>query len=284
MKETKKYRAIIGIYFGSLTPQYFIIKNNDIKNNITGSCPSELILDEENEEGKFYGNDAHKNIQNIIKKKYLFFSNFKKYLDSKENLEDKKIKSDFPKNHKIYLKTVIKEFFKLFKDDILNKQLKNKINDIDIKWVLTTPGLWDENGKEFIRKIAKEIGLINSEIIIEQEAASLAIFRDENIDKSDLQKDSTYLLVDLGHTSVEICANKIIDKKYNLRQLLNPKSLRIGSNFLNDKIIEIIEDVCDKELIEKCQNMNYSNWKKTLDDIENKKKKLMKVLMKLLKY
>ena len=50
MKETKKYRAIIGIYFGSLTTQYFIIKNNDIKNNITGSCPSELILDEENEE------------------------------------------------------------------------------------------------------------------------------------------------------------------------------------------------------------------------------------------
>lgn len=231
--------------------------------------PSDLILDEDSERGLFYGNEAHNySKNNLEKQKKLYFHNYKRYIDPENNYNQKKIKSDYPEGHEVSLTTVISQYFSLFKENIL----KN-INEKDIKWILTVPGLWDEKGKELMLTIGNKIGMKNSEIILEQEAASLSVLYDEYINKKHLKKNKSYITIDAGFDSVEICVNKIIDNNKNLKQLMQPLSFRYGSNIINEKIIELIEIVCD-EKISKIINNNFDGWQITLDDIELKKKEI----------
>ena len=124
-----------------------------------------------------------------------------------------------------------------------------------------------------MENITNEIGIANVEIILEQEASSLTMLYDNNINKKYLHENENFILIDLGSSSVDICVNKII-KNNNLKQLLQPSSFRYGSNQINSKIIEIIEFVWGKEKINEFKNMNFDGWQTTLDDIEKKKKEI----------
>ena len=99
---------------------------------------------------------------------------------------------------------------------------------------------------------------------------TLAIIYDENI-KQKIKINNTFLLIDAGGYTVDFSVNKIIDKKYNLEQLTIPKSLPLGSSHINDKIIEIIEYVYTKEVIDNKKKEKYENWEDMLDDIEETK-------------
>ena len=64
----------------------------------------------------------------IRKRKKIIFFNFKKYLIGNEYFDKAIISSDFPKNHNITLKRVIKEYLDLMKINIKEnkKELKKK--------------------------------------------------------------------------------------------------------------------------------------------------------------
>ena len=256
---------IIGLHFGTSTSGYYILENNE--KNRTDSFPSELILDEDSERGLFYGNKAHSYPKNdLAKQKKLYFSNFKRYIDPFNDIN--KIKSDFPDNHEVKLEIVIDQFLSLLKEDNLN----NLGDENNIKWILTVPGLWDDKGKQLMKDVSNKIGMKDSEIILEQEASSLAFLYDETINSKHLKKNKAYIVVDAGFTSVDICVNKIIDDKQKIiKQLMQPLSFRYGSNIINDKIIEVIESVCEKKM-EEMKNSNFDAWQIMLSDIELKKK------------
>ena len=275
IKKSYKQKVIIGLYFGSYSSGYYIIQDNNIQSNISGTFLSELILDEETQKGFKYGDEAHNYKKNEIKNSTkIYFSKFKKYLDPRNNENDYNnlIESDFPLGHKIPLKTIIIQYLSLFKKDNIDNYLDNINKDkYEIKWILTVPGLWDEKGKIFMNNICGYLGIENSEIILEQEASSLSMLYDNNVNKKYLQNNNNFILIDLGFSSVDICVNKII-KDNNLKQLIQPKSFRLGSSSINQKIIEVIESVCDKDKINKCKTENYDTWQITLDEIEAKKK------------
>ena len=134
-----------------------------------------------------------------------------------------------------------------------------------------------------MENITNEIGIANVEIILEQEASSLTMLYDNNINKKYLHENENFILIDLGSSSVDICVNKIM-KNNNLKQLLQPSSFRYGSNQINSKIIEIIEFVWGKEKINEFKNMNFDGWQTTLDDIEKKKKKLIIIMKEILQF
>ena len=258
---------IVGLYFGSSTSGYYILENKE--KNRTDSFPSELILDEDSERGLHYGNKAHSYPKNgLAKQKKLYFSNFKRYIEPNNNIE--KIKSDFPNNHEVKLETVIYQYLSLMKENNLN----NLGDENDIKWILTVPGFWDDKGKQLMKNVSNKIGMKDSEIILEQEASSLAFLYDDNIDSKHLKKNKVYIVVDAGFTSVDICVNKIIDRKKKIiKQLMQPLSFRYGSNIINDKIIKVIESVCDKKM-EEMRDSNFDEWQIMLNDIELKKKEI----------
>lgn len=267
--EKNEKTKIIVLYFGTSTSGYYILENKE--KNRTDSFQSELIMDEDSERGLFYGNKAHNYPKNdLAKQKKLYFSNFKRYKDPNNNIN--KIKSDFPDNHEVKLEAVISQYLTLMKEDNLN----NLGDENDIKWILTVPRLWDDQGKQIMKDVSNKIGMKNSEIILEQEASSLAVLYDDNIDSKHLKNNKAYIVVDAGHTSVDICVNKIIDSKNKIiKQLMQPLSFRYGSNLINDKIIEVIESVCDKTM-EEMKNSNFDAWQIMLNDIELKKKEIDK--------
>ena len=87
----------------------------------------------------------------------------------------------------------------------------------------------------------------NVEIALEPEVISLAIFHDINRDKSLFKPQKSFLLVNMGSLSIDFTAMKILDKNYNLEQLLQPVSFDFGSNYINDEIYNIIETVYGKK-------------------------------------
>ena len=275
--ENEGKKIIIGIDFGSTTSGYSIIYDSNIELDdfdSKGIISSELIMDNETQIGLRIGNKAHYFPKNRIKpENKLYFCKFKKNLDPKNN--NNYIESDVPKGIQIELANVIKGFLTLLREEIeINNKRIRMTNINDIKWIITVPPLWDEKGKQFMKEVAYEAGMIHSEIALEPEAASLSIFHDKNINKKYLEKGKTFLIVDAGGYTVDLSANKIIDHYYNLEQLLKPTSETFGSNLINERIIEIIETIYGKSTIEEIKKNDYEAWEKTLDEIEEKKKEI----------
>ena len=275
--EDNEKKVIIGIDFGSTASGYSIIYDSLINFDDSDSkevISSELIMDSETEIGLRIGNKAHYFPKNRIKpENKLYFCKFKKNLDPKNNKNY--VESNVPKGVKKELKNIIKGFLSLLREEIEinNKRIKTT-NINDIKWIITVPPLWDEKGKKFMKDVAYESGMIHSEIALEPEAASLSIFHDKDINKKYLVKGKNFLIVDAGGYTVDISANKIIDDSHNLEQLLKPNSEILGSNLINERIIEIIETIYGKSTIEDVIKNNYEAWEKTLDEIEEKKKEI----------
>ena len=273
-------QTIIGIDFGSTYSGYSIINEGEKLDNINFDekeiklISSELITD---------GNEpyyplrigevqAHKyNKKNLVEEKKLYFSKFKINLDPNIN-NNNIISADIPKNKTINLDKVIEGYLTLLRKEVFNDNPKLKNNN-NIKWVLTVPPLWDDKAKSFMKEVSFQAGMINSDIALEPEAASLSIFYDNNInrEKYNLTKGNSFILVDAGGYTVDISANKILDDNDNLEQIILPKSFVLGSYLINKHIIEIIEYVYGKDLIEKIIKNDYDKWEKLLDSIEEQK-------------
>ena len=274
----KASQTIIGIDFGSTYSGYAIIKEgeklNDIKLNekIVKLIPSELIADGSEPYSPLrIGHKAHNYNKTDLKiEKKLYFSKFKINLDPNVNINI--ISADIPRNQSLKLDTVIEGYLTLFRKEIFddNRELKNNNN---IKWILTVPPLWDDKSKKDMKEFAFQAGITNPEIVLEPEAASLAIFYDEGInrEKYHLTKGNSFILVDAGGYTVDISANKILDNNGNLEQIILPKSYVYGSTLINNKIMEIISEVYGEGTIQQIRENNYEKWQRLLDSIEEKK-------------
>ena len=108
--------------------------------------------------------------------KIIYISLHLKGLDPKMNKN--MIASDHP-GDEIEIKIVIKEFLKIIREKYVNQYINN-YNLTDIKWVITVPPLWDIKGKKLMQEQAKNAGMVNLDVVLEPEAASLAIFYEDN--------------------------------------------------------------------------------------------------------
>ena len=118
---------------------------------------------------------------------------------------------------------------------------------------------------------AKKAGMVNLEIVLEPEAASLAIFNEENPKiKKYIQPGKKFLIVDAGGYTVDFSANKILENN-NLEQLIIPTSIVKGSSMLNEKIFELVKKFIGEEKINKT---DYSIIKDMLIKIEEIKKQV----------
>jgi len=212
----------------------------------------------------------NKNQKLVIGENERYFAHFKKFLDKNKNYENIFIESDIPKGEKTRLDIIIKGFLYKLKEYI-KEDLKflNK-NKEEAKWVITAPCLWNDDGKKYLKKLAKEVDMNNIEIILEPEADSLAIFYDKYINKKYLSIGTKYLIVDAGGYTVDVSLNEIL-KNNDIKQLVQPKSYRLGSNFINEKIIEIIQEIYGEENIKNFTKTNSSEWEKILNIIEDSK-------------
>ena len=278
-------KTIIGIDFGHSFSGFAVLESNDNKGfyfseseSKSEIVPTKIIIDR-TEFSPITIPSKTLQINNLASENKLLFFNFKKNLDPRNYKEN--IESNLPLNRIVPLEKVIQAYFEKFKKNYIdeNKKIKEK-NLKEIKWVITIPPLYDEISKNLMKKIAcktllnqnscKDVG-DQLKLALEPEAASLAIFYDAKIEKL-FSKGKSFLLVDAGGFTVDFSLNEIIDGKNNLRQLTIPKSFVLGSNLINEKIVEIIELIFKKDKIDYIKNNYYSQWTKVLNEIEEIKK------------
>ena len=135
-------------------------------------------------------------------------------------------------------------------------------------------GIWNEYGKKFMRNCAKKAGMNKVIIALEPEAASLTMFKDDNVDPKYKEKGKVFMLIDAGGYTLDITINEIVDQEGNLKQLSPPSGGAYGSMNINDDIIKLVEETFTKEKIYELRKYRYDLWKTTLDSIERKKKEL----------
>ena len=277
----KVYKSIISIDFGS-SYSGFAIGNaeNSIESKIENIQPTTIVIKRDNLEGYKYGNEAENFMNEPRTDEYIYFDRIKTKLDPKfkNDIQSKiYIDSKFPANYKINLRIIITEYLRLFSDDALkyyNQKGYTKYSKNDIKWVITVPAIWNEYGKQFMRNCAKKAGMKNVLIALEPEAASLTMFKDDNVDQEFKKKGKVFMLIDAGGYTLDITINEIVDEYGNLKQLSPPSGGAYGSMNINDYLIKLVEEVFSKEKIDELRNKRYDLWKITLDSIEKKKKEL----------
>ena len=273
--DSSKNKIIIGLDFGSTQSGYqiFYHPKDDFEGDEKSSIiTTELIFDLYFKKGLSIGKEAKfYPKENIELERKLYFSQFKRNLDPKH--KNNMANSTIPIGGQLENDIVIKEFLILIKEHIIkNVKRINYTNIKDVKWILTVPPLWDDNAIKMMKELAIKAEMNDVEIALEPEVASLAIFYDKNIDKELLKPQKSFFIVDMGGLTIDFTAMKILDKDFNLEQLLEPVSFTFGSNFINDKIIDLIETVYGKDKLDKVKKTNYKLWEKTLDEIEEKKK------------
>ena len=156
------------------------------------------------------------------------------------------------------------------KEEIENKiKERNKEYNIDeIKWIIAISPLLNIKQKIIMENIAKKIGISNLDIILEPQAETLYIFKEENkLLKNFIKNDKTFLIVDIGGYTIDFSANKISEKN-NLEQIMIPFSLANGSFLINQKIFDIFTKFVGKR---KIKEKNYLIIKEIMDHIEKKK-------------
>ena len=271
-------KAIIGIDIGSTTSGFTTIYepfNDSDSTDVSDLIDSQILIERLFKKGLTIGKNCY-NFLRSLNSNYLYFTSFKRNLDPKIN--NKMISPDYPgdSEEKIELEIIINEFLILLKKEIENsKPSIKRLNETEKKWIITVPPLWDNDGKKLMADQAKKAGMVNIEIVLEPEAASLAIFNEDNPIIEKFKKiNKTFLIVDAGGYTVDFSANKILENN-NLEQLIIPISIVNGSSILNDKIFEEVKKFVVNNIGEdKFKTINFTIIKRILNDIENVKKSI----------
>ena len=277
----KNYKAIISIDFGSSFSGFAIaFGENTIESKLENIQPTTIVITKNNLKGYRFGYDAENFMNEPRSEEYIYFSRIKTKLDPKfkNDVQSKiYIDSKYPPNYKINLRIIITEYLRMFSDNALkyyNQKGYTKYTKDDIKWIVTVPAIWNEYGKQFMRNCAKKAGMKKIIIALEPEAASLTMFKDDNVDEKYKEKGKIFMLIDAGGYTLDITINEIVDNQGNLKQLSPPSGGAYGSMNINDYLIKLVEEIFTKEKIDDLRKNRYDLWKITLDSIEKKKKEL----------
>ena len=279
-------KTIVGIDFGSIYSGFgYIIniqnKNDCIEISDKNKYPTSIIIKNSTKKLYKFGQEAEFEINNDMLDDYIYFDRIKMNLDpqliSKGETEIY-ITAKKPQNYRLPLRLVITEYLKGISDKALY-EIRRKGQNLyksDIKWIITVPAIWNEFGKQLMRKCGKNAGLSYKEeeidIALEPEAASLTMFYDNNILSEYKQKGKIFMLVDAGGYTIDITLNEIVDEFGNLKQLSPPYGGADGSININNDLTKIVEEVLTNEKVEKLKNENFNRWKAILSTIEDKKK------------
>jgi len=273
-------KPIIGIDFGSSYSGFsFGIDTKTIETKYENIEPTILVIEKKTRKGYKYGNEADNFMSNGRSNDFIYFDRIKTRLDPKLANNDQSeiyIEASFPKNYKMQLKLVIKEYLRLFSDNILKYvNLKGKsYSKDDIKWVITVPAIWNDYGKQLMIECSRKAGMNDISIALEPEAASLTMFNDNIVEKNLKEKGKKFMLIDAGGYTIDITLNEIIDNDGNLKQLSPPSGGPYGSMNINKDLRNLVKEMFGKEKIDNLKENRFDLWKITLDSIEKKKKEI----------
>ena len=255
----------VSIDFGNYKSSYvYYFDNNDkVSQAQIRSIPSIVILNKYNYKGKNIGKKSDKDdISKII-----YFDNLKKLLQNISYSGDKDI--NYIKSSKAII-----EYLRLLSNEIMidisfstnNNYLKEETN-----WIINAPRIWDDFEKMNLINFAKEAGMYNVELALDSEVASLSVLNDKIIENKLKKNGKIFLLVDLGDSKMDISLNEI--ENNNINQLTEPLGGNFGSRNINEDLMNVLEKVFGKEIIENAKENQFDEYLLTWNSLEDLKKK-----------
>ena len=242
-----KEKVVVGIDFGSSGCGFAISSMNEeeiIHGFISGATvdnkvPNEIILDDNNNILEYGKNCSDYLIQNGVGKGH-YFKEIKMHLYDKETeIKANNTRKVFPISIVIQkilekIKNLSEEFF---------KNLGKDINELNIKWVVTVPAIWEDFQKKIMIDACINSGLIKENddksqvLALEPEAASLYCSRDKNINQEYIKEGKYYIICDLGGGTGDIVFH-LVGNNHNLKEVTIPGGGKYGSNEIDKKIFE----------------------------------------------
>ena len=311
--KNKKENLYIGIDFGTYKSgiAYNFGENIDIKtfDKLT-SVPSEIILNKSDLTAKNYGYQSNYSFSNFIddeKKNIIYIQKLKRKLFQFDNkpvkndsnffsktlskiasfissLFNKQIIEDiYPINNYYNLDyfQVIEEYFRVFSDEIIEKinslpeAKNNSYSKNETNWIVSVPWYLDEFTKNKFLNSLKEAGLDKINLVIEQEAASLALLNDNSFYENLTPNTKHFLMVDLGGYTIDLTLFEI--KKEIGDIMLKRQSIvskPYGSMNINKNMSELLDDVFGQGLMKKIKKREPEKYLETMEIIEDIKKKI----------
>ena len=271
---TNKEKLIIGIDLGTINTKISYIKdNNDISkirfNEIT---LNEIEISRNTNKGLKHSTKASFSLKNYGKKELdkINFIKGIKTIFSLDKYNNDNLCYIYPNEYisNLNIKNLIKEYFIMLQNDILEATDSQRLNKDNIKWIIAVPSVLSEFTKQIIYNAAIESGMNNIKLVYENEAASLTMFNDHNIDKKFKEKNKIFMLIDAGGYYTNITINQILDK-----DLLKEK-IKISNDINNrgivaitEEIINVLEQIYGKYNIDKIKREKPGEWTETLHEI-----------------
>ncbi|KAJ3437937.1 hsp70 family protein [Anaeramoeba flamelloides] len=175
---------------------------------------------------------------------YQFFKNFKMKLYQNNSLNPK-IKSYSGEEWPFIqvLSGVFKLIYTKFVKSVKNYNSRFRIDKDKIYWVLTVPAIWEDIGKEIMRRAFHQAGLISSKnspnllFCYEPEVAAIDFFQDQRNQLSQFN-NKKLLVVDAGGGTIDITLMKPTIVKNEIKEfeiLMIPKGGDFGSIYIDQE-------------------------------------------------
>ncbi|WAR14173.1 HS12B-like protein [Mya arenaria] len=162
-----------------------------------------------------------------------------------------------------------------------------KLQENEIRWVITVPAIWNDDAKEFMVEAAKMAGIREDKLSLAYEPEAAAIYcKQIRLAKLREQgKDATiqpfppgfkFLVLDLGGGTVDITAHEV-QRDDTLQALMEPSGGKWGGTLVDDGFLETFEGLFGKEFMTGLKkDIENAESKRELDnEIESKKKTIV---------
>lgn len=265
----------------------------------TGKTPTCLLLKPDKTFYKF-GYEAVKEYTKLVEndqhKKYYYFEKFKMTLYEEKKLS---LKSKITDSEGVSFLAVdiFTEAIKCLRDDFLAviQAKERKIPPSNIFYVLTTPAIWSEKAKDFMRRAGEKAGIApdHLRIALEPECAgvyvqmlleslqytetqrpdvSLHITRSPGLTSEGVEFNPgmTYLVIDMGGGTIDITLYRI-SASGKLQELDSPTGGPWGSDSINERFKDFIIGLVGAKVFKKFRQECREDYIEWLSDLEHKK-------------
>ncbi|KAL5016488.1 hypothetical protein ScPMuIL_006077 [Solemya velum] len=217
-------------------------------------------------------------------KEYYFFQKFKMVLYNKTDIDRDMQMADI--NGKwLPSRYVFSVAIRYMMDEVL-ESCKGQVDlslESDILWVLTTPAIWSDAAKQFMRESAIEAGIPDKDLVIalEPEAASvfcshipmLRTFDDRGDTYREFVHGEQYVVLDAGGGTVDITVHEVKDDR-SLRELSRASGGAWGGDSVNEEFRLKLIDTMGESSLETFVQRHTEDYLELFREFELKKKDL----------
>ncbi|KAK3603243.1 hypothetical protein CHS0354_007574 [Potamilus streckersoni] len=239
--EIEKPLMVVAIDFGTTYSSWACSMRHEYEDNPTKiyvrqwiggehfspKAPTTVLIRPDGKTLETFGYEAQNRYAELVEegqhKTWYFFTRFKMKIFSTNELSRQTMIEDIT-GKLLPAITVFSRAIQFMKDDFMNQfksKLEGRLEECDIRWVLTVPAIWNESAKQFMRQAAVTAGIRNEylRIALEPEVASLlciylpvktfAISGSQSTFQT-FKKGSKYMVLDAGGGTVDITVHEVL--------------------------------------------------------------------------